>query len=136
MRKHRHEARHVQKLKIFENANDVRRLDKHVDEFERAISNDLKQHDAKKLRKHADEFEHEIHDELGLLIKQTRDDLKLYNKVFRKLQKFRKRMEKLENSSYSSIAGHELKYADLITKSMNHKLDALERLFKRCRRLK
>ena len=135
-RKQKSEAKQILRMRIFEEVHDIKKLDKHVDEFKKAIEHDIKVHHPDQLRKHADDFEHEVHEELARLIELTRDDLKLYTKVFKSLQEFEKTMHKLalKDRTYVKIADAEIKYAELINKSMNSKLDSLEKTFRRMRK--
>ncbi|MBU1975829.1 MAG: hypothetical protein KKG59_05485 [Nanoarchaeota archaeon] len=135
-KKQRSDARDVLKLKLFQDVHEIKQLDRHVLEFKKAMLHDIKTHDAKHLKKHADEFEHEVHEELLRLIDLTKQDLKLYTKVFKSLQDFKKSMVKLghEGGSYAKIADAEMRYANLIVHSMDQKLESLHKLFKRIRK--
>lgn len=134
-KKHKQDKGQLIKNRIFRDVEDIKRLDRHVQEFESAIKKDIKEHDNKRLVIHAREFEHEIHEELAKLIDLSKQDLMLYMRLFKKLQQLKKTLKKMgvADSRYERIAEAEYRYAELISTSMDRKLDSLYKLFKRMR---
>ncbi|MFH1916150.1 MAG: hypothetical protein ABIJ21_02705 [Nanoarchaeota archaeon] len=120
-------------MKLFEDVHEMKHLHKHVEDFKKALKEDLKSQDLKILKVHAEEFEAEIHDELARMLSVTRTDLDHYLKTLHSLAEFKAVMKELENKDprFRAIVETELKYAKVIHEGLHQKLSALERLFHR-----
>ena len=128
----RADANKVFSSHLVSDAADIRRLDKHIQEFMELLRKDASEHEVDALKKHAKEFEAELHDELEYLFMATRQDLELYQRILKAMSDYRKELRKLSGDvDMKFLASSELNYADLLLRSAHEKLDTLALLFKK-----
>jgi len=132
-KKQRITSREVLRQKLYQDALEVRRLDTHVDEFLRLIREDARHHDTKELLRHGGEFEREIQAELDHLMEMARGDLDLFLRILGSLHRFKTELKRLNNqeASFRTFADAEIRYADALSRSAQHKLEALNKVFRR-----
>jgi hypothetical protein len=123
------------RMRLFEDVHDIKKLDRHIDEFRKALSEDLKEQDLSKLKVHAKEFEDEVHSELDRLIEATKEDLDMYLRTLNRLAAFKAAMKAIskEEPRFKGIVETELKYAEVIHRGMKQKLSTMHKMFSRMR---
>lgn len=115
--------------------HDVKHLAKHVDEFKKALKDDMKSENFTVLKKHIDEFDHEIHNEVSHMMETTKKDLDHYLSTLHSLAELKKMVGELKEKDprFRKVIDTELEYAKIIHKGLHHKLSAMERMFARMR---
>ena len=134
-RKQRSDAKDIQKIRLFEDVHDVKHLARHVDEFKKALKEDLKSENFVVLKKHIDEFEHEIHNEVSQMMGVTKKDLDHYLSTLHSLAELKKMMVEMKQKDprFKRVIDTELEYAKIIHKGLHQKLSTMERMFGRMR---
>lgn len=128
----RADAKDVFSLRLVRDAEEVRRLDRHLDDFLARLRQDAKEHKVDDLKAHAKSFEKELHEELGLLFKRTKADLELYQRLLKGLSSYRQELKDLtDDKKVAVLAKTELAYADLLVRTAQEKLATLSVLFRK-----
>ena len=111
---------------------DLKRLDTKVSDFLNLIIEDADEHNTAEVKKHAKSFENFIHKEIDLLIKDTKEDLKLYNNILISLKKFKEKMHEISNTNSKAeiLANYELRYAKTLLEQADDKLTELNKVFR------
>lgn len=117
---------------LYRGIKDVKKLDKHIQSFIKAVEKDSSLSD-KEINKQIKDFEEELHEEA----KELRDEIKTsINHLVRGLEKLSELkivQEKATGKRHHlrNVLGHEKKLADALMRGLHAKMDSLEKMFKR-----
>lgn len=129
---HRTDAKAVFASRLVVDAAEIKRLDKHTQEFLQQLKVDAATHEVAVIKKHAQAFEKELHDELDSLFKATRQDLELYKRLLRSLAEYKRELRQIVGDKDApTLVSSELNYADLLVQSAHEKVETLSLLFKK-----
>ncbi len=131
----RKDAKEVLSLRIVEDAQSFKKMDKHINELLQKIKTDFNNHEPELLKKDVKNFETEIHEEIELLFKKTKQDLELFIRTLNSLSGLRKFLsENLKDNNFNPLSESELGYAEALKNSLIDKIDTLNLLFKKIRK--
>lgn len=131
-RRRRH-AEDILGLKLYRGARSIRRLDEHAKGFHNEIKHDLKSTSREQVKGVTKEFEKELQAEIDKLISLAKADIGTLQKTMDEWTGI-KRTLKGKDERYDAILETERRYAEVLTSSMAHRLDALNNSFHRLRK--
>ena len=128
-RKHKND---LLKTPLYRGVKDVRKLEKHITSFIKAVEKDSKLSD-KEIGEQIKLFEQELHAEAKELRDEIKESLNHLVHGMKKLTELKAAQEKSTGIKHPlrNIFNHEIRLADALMRSMHAKLDSLEKIFKR-----
>jgi hypothetical protein len=131
-RQRRH-AEQILGLKLYAGANSSKRLHEQTKAFHQAVKEDDGKAPAIAVQGTSRAFEKELHASIEKLIVQTKADITSLQKTMDEWTSL-KRTIKGKDEHYAAVLETERRYAEVLTSSMGHRLDALNNSFRRLRR--
>ena len=117
---------------MYRGIKDVRKLEKHISSFIKAVEKDSKFSD-KEIYEQIRLFEEELHAEAKELRDEIKANINHLVQGMKKLTELKKIQEKTTGKKHPlrDVFYHEMKLADALMRGMQAKLDSLEKMFKR-----
>jgi hypothetical protein len=107
-------------------------LHEHTGKFRKAIKEDQSTHPDGVIRV-TKEFEKELHAEVDRMIAQTKNDIATLYKTLDEWSKLKEEQHG-KDDNYKAVIETERRYAEILTKSMDQRLDTLNNSFHRLRK--
>lgn len=128
----RKQKKDLMRTPLYRGVKDVKKLEKHITSFIKAIEKDSKLSD-KEIDQHIKKFEEELHAEAKELRNEVKDALNHLMLGMKKLTELKIAQEKSTGSKHPlrNVFDHELRLADSMSRGMLAKLDSIEKMFKR-----